>query len=192
MLVALLIFFVPGHTRKWRNMLAACALVFAIGFASIGCGSSSAGKTGTTGTSGGGGTPSKTMATVTVSPANSSIVVSSPMSVALAVSGSGTIVPSGTITLASGSYTSAAANLISGTANVTIPASTLPIGQDTLTASYSGDSNYSAATGMATLTVTSPTPSGGTTPGTYTFTVTGTGNDLAKTSATTTFTVAVS
>jgi hypothetical protein len=104
------------------------------------------------------------------------------------VSGSAAIIPSGTITVASGSYTSAAANLTSGAANITIPASTLPVGQDPLTASYSGDTNYNAATGKTALTVTSP----GTTPGAYTFTVTGTGNDAAKTSATTTFTVIVS
>jgi hypothetical protein len=82
--------------------------------------------------------------------------------------------------------------LTGGAATVTIPANSLAAGQDTLTASYSGDTNYNAATGSATLTVTSPPPSGGTTPGTYTFTVTGTGNDSANTSGTTTFSVIVS
>jgi hypothetical protein len=79
-----------------------------------------------------------------------------------------------------------------GAATVTIPANTLATGQDVLTASYSGDANYNAATGSVTLTVTNPPPAGGTTPGVYTFTVTGAGNDAAKTTATATFTVTVS
>jgi hypothetical protein len=73
-----------------------------------------------------------------------------------------------------------------------IPANTLPAGQDTLTASYSGDTNYNPTTGTATLAVANPPLVGGTTPGRYTFTVTGTGNDAAKTSATTSFTITVS
>ena len=185
-LLAVLIFFVPGDKRKWRNMLAACMLVFAVGFATIGCGSSSRSSSGSS--SGSSGSTSMTTPTVTVSPANSSIVVDTPVAVALTVTGSGSVVPTGTIALASGSYTSTVSNLTSGAANITIPANTLPVGQNTLTASYSGDSNYSAATGKAMLTVMGVA----TTAGTYTFTVTGTGSDSAHTSATTTFTLVVS
>jgi polyisoprenoid-binding protein YceI len=118
-------------------------------------------------------------------------VLNTPVSVAVTVAGAGTATPSGTVTLGSGSYASSATALTNGAANITIPASTLPAGQDALTASYSGDANYNAATGSATLTVTNPPPVGGTTAGTYTFTVTGTGNDSAKTSATTTVTFTV-
>jgi hypothetical protein len=107
------------------------------------------------------------------------------------VAGSGTVTPSGTVTLGSGSYASSATALTGGAATITIPASTLPAGQDALTASYSGDANYNATTGKTTLSVISPPPVGGTTPGTYTFIVTGTGNDSAKTSATTTVTFTV-
>jgi hypothetical protein len=82
--------------------------------------------------------------------------------------------------------------LAAGNATVLIPADTLPAGQDTLTASYSGDTNYNPAMGKATLAVTPPPLVGGTTPGSYTFTVTGAGNDAANTSATTTFTITVS
>jgi hypothetical protein len=190
-LLAFVIFFMPGCTRKWKHMLAACMLAVAIGLASVGCGSSSRVGSGSTGSSGGGGTPSKTTPTVTVSPAKSSIALNTPVSVAVTVAGSGTATPSGTVILGSGSYASAGTALTSGAATITIPASTLPAGQETLTASYSGDANYDAATGKATVTVTSPPPVGGTTPGTYTFTVTGTGNDSAKTSATTTLTFTV-
>jgi subtilase family serine protease len=190
--LALMLFFIPRSTRKWRHMVAACMLAAAIGFAAIGCGSSSASNSGNTGTGGGGGTPSKTTPTVTISPAMSSIVLNTPLAVALTVAGSGTAIPSGTITLGSGNYASSGTALTSGAATITIPASTLPAGQDTLTASYSGDTNYNTATGKAMLTVTSPPAVGGTTAGTYIFTVTGTGNDSAKTSATATFTITVS
>lgn len=192
--LALLIFFFPGRTRKWRHILGAWILAVSIGFVLAGCGSSSSTSTGSSGGSSGsgGGATNKTTPTVKVSPASTSIVLNTPVSVALTVTGSGTTTPTGTITLASGSYSSAAATLTGGSATVTIPPSTLPAGQDILTASYSGDSNYNPATGKAALTVTNPPPVGGTTPGSYTFTVTGTGNDAAKTSATTTFTITVS
>jgi subtilase family serine protease len=191
-LLALVIFFMPGSTRKWKHMLAACMLMTTVSLAAIGCGSSSRVGSGSTGSSGGGGTPSKSTPTVTVAPAKSSIALNTPVSVAVTVAGAGMVVPSGTVTLGSGSYASSATALTNGAANITIPASTLPAGQDALTASYSGDANYNAATGGATLTVSTPPPVGGTTPGSYTFTVTGMGNDSAKTSATTTFTVTVS
>ena len=137
-------------------------------------------------------TVTRTTPTVKVSPAHSSIVLNTPVSVALTVTGSPTATPTGTITLASGNYASSANALAAGAATVTIPANTLPAGQDTLTASYSGDANYNPATGKAMLAVTNPPLVGGTTSGSYTFTVTGTGNDAAKISATTTFTIAVS
>ncbi len=192
--LALLIFFIPGRTPKWRNILGVCVLVASIGFAAVGCGSSSPSKSGSSGGNGGagGGAVTRTTPTVKVSPANSSIVLNTPVSVALTVTGSATTTPTGTITLASGSYAAPATALAAGAATITIPAGTLPAGQDILTASYSGDTNYNPATGKATLAVTNPPLVGGTTPGTYMFAVTGTGNDAAKTSATTTFTITVS
>jgi trimeric autotransporter adhesin len=192
--LALLIFLVPGRTQKWRNIVGPCLLVASIGFASVGCGSSSPSNSGSSGGNGGtgGGTITRTTPTVKVSPANSSIVLHTPVSVALTVTGSAATIPTGTITLASGSYASPATALAAGNATVLIPADTLPAGQDTLTASYSGDTNYNPAMGKATLAVTPPPLVGGTTPGSYTFTVTGAGNDAANTSATTTFTITVS
>jgi trimeric autotransporter adhesin len=191
--LALLIFFIPG-TRKWRHVLGACLLVVSIGFAVAGCGSSSptgSGSNGGNSGKGGGGTATRTTPSVKVSPANTSIVLNTSVSVALTVTGSATTTPTGSITLASGSYTSPATALAAGAATITIPANTLPAGQDILTASYPGDTNYTAATGKATLSVTNPPPVGGTTPGSYTFTLTGTGNDAAHTSATATFTLTV-
>jgi hypothetical protein len=192
--LALLIFLVPRRTQKWRNMVGACVLVASIGFASVGCGSSSPSDSGSSGGNGGtgGGTITRTTPTVKVSPASGSIVTNTSVSVTLTVTGSATTVPTGTITLASGSYTSPATALAAGAATITIPAGTLSAGQDILTASYSGDTNYNPAMGKTTLAVTKPPLVGGTTPGSYTFTVTGTGNDTAKTSATTTFMIVVS
>jgi subtilase family serine protease len=193
--LAFLIFFVPGCTPKWRNRLSLCVLAAGIGFAAVGCGSSSASKSGSSGGNGGaggGGTVTRTTPTVTVSPANGSIAINTPVSVTLTVTGSATTTPTGTITLASGSYAAPATALVAGAATITIPAGTLPAGQDILTASYSGDTNYNPATGKATISVTNPPLVGGTSPGTYTFTVTGTGNDAAKTSAATTFAITVS
>lgn len=194
-MLALLIFFVPGRIPKWRNIFGLCMLVASIGFAAVGCGSSSPSKSGTSGGNGGaggGGTVTRTTPSVKVSPASGSIVINAPVSVTVTVTGSASTTPIGTITLASGSYTAPATALVAGAVTITIPAGTLPAGQDVLTASYSGDTNYNPATGKATLAVTNPPLVGGTTPGTYMFTVTGTGNDAAKTSATTAFTITVS
>jgi trimeric autotransporter adhesin len=172
-IAALLFFFVPGHSRRWRKILSAFLFLAAIGFAGIGCG-------------GGGSGSSKTTPTVTVTPAKTSIAVNSSLSVSVSVSGSGST-PTGTVTLSSGSYTSSTASLSSGSATVTIPASSLSVGTDTLTVSYSGDSNYNSATGTATVTVTSA----GTSVGTYTINVTGTDSSNSSITASTTFTLTV-
>jgi subtilase family serine protease len=71
------------------------------------------------------------------------------VSVTVAVSGSsGT--PTGTVTLAGGGYTSSAATLSSGSYTFSIPAGSLAIGTDTLTATYSGNSTYAATTNNST------------------------------------------
>jgi subtilase family serine protease len=170
-IAALLFFFVPGHSRRWRKILSAFLFLAAIGLAGIGCG-------------GGGSGSSKTTPTVTVTPAKTSIVVNSSLSVSVSVSGSGST-PTGTVTLSSGSYTSSAASLSSGSATITIPANSLSVGTDTLTVSYSGDSNYNSATGTSRVTVTSASTSAGT----YTITVTGTDSSNSKITASATFTL---
>jgi N-acetylneuraminic acid mutarotase len=96
-------------------------------------------------------------ATVTVTPASSSIGAASSLSVVIAVSGAnGNPTPTGTVTLTSGSYTSVATALTNGSATITIPANSLTVGSDTLTANYSGDSNYDSGSGNAAITVTAP------------------------------------
>jgi sugar lactone lactonase YvrE len=93
--------------------------------------------------------------TLTVTPAATTITTLQSLSVT--VSASGTPTPTGTVTLTSGSYTSSATTLSSGSATIVIPAGALtgnwPAATDTLTATYSGNSTYSSATGTATVAV---------------------------------------
>ena len=106
----------------------------------------------------------KTTPTVTVTPSSSAITTAQSLSVAVTVSGgNGNPTPTGTVTLSSGSYTSAAATLASGSANITVPAGSLPLGSDTLTASYAPDSSssavYNAATGTSSAVDVTPVTS---------------------------------
>ncbi len=109
----------------------------------------------------GGGTASVTVTqavltpTVTVTPSSSTITIAQALNVAVAVSGGDSNpTPTGSVTLSSGSYSSGATTLNDGSATVNIPACSLGVGTDTLTVSYSGDSNYSPASGDASVTVT--------------------------------------
>jgi len=92
-------------------------------------------------------------ATITLTPSVSTVTDQQSITVAAAVAGSGGMaVPTGSLTLASGSYSSQQA-LANGATSFTLPAGSLMAGANTLTASYSGDSNYSTATGTTTVTV---------------------------------------
>jgi subtilase family serine protease len=98
-----------------------------------------------------------TAATVTVTPASSSIASTSSLSVTVTVTGSSTAesYPTGIITLSGGGMTAQTSPVISnGSYTFTIPAGSLTSGSDTLTASYSGDATYAAEVGTATVTVT--------------------------------------
>ena len=104
-------------------------------------------------------TVGKATPTVTVSPSASSITTAQALAVTVGVSGgTGNLMPTGSVTLSGGGYTSAAATLNNGSASINIPAGKLATGSDALTASYTPDSSssstYSAATGAATITVT--------------------------------------
>ncbi len=101
--------------------------------------------------------------TVTVTPALTSIGSNQSLNVTVTVAGSGAM-PTGTVTLASGGYSSGAQTLGAGgctaaSCAITIPANSLnsSLGgkSDTLTATYSGDSNYFSGSGTANVTVTS-------------------------------------
>jgi hypothetical protein len=85
------------------------------------------------------------------------------LGVTIAVSGgSGNPTPTGSVTLTSGSYASSATALSGGSAKINIPAGSLAAGSDTLTATYTPDSNssstYTTATGTSSaVTVTAQT-----------------------------------
>jgi hypothetical protein len=100
--------------------------------------------------------------TVTVIPAASSVTTAQSLMVTITVSGgSEKPIPTGTVVLASGSYSSVAISLVGGQATLSIPAGSLAVGDDTLTASYTPDASssvYSASTGVAHVTVTPAPP----------------------------------
>lgn len=68
------------------------------------------------------------------------------------------LAPTGAVTLTSGSYTAPIAALTTGNATIEITAGSLPLGSDELTVSYSGDTNFSAASAMTAVTVTPSAP----------------------------------
>jgi hypothetical protein len=70
-------------------------------------------------------------------------------------SGSGT--PTGTVAFSTGGTALCTAPLASGSGTCT--ASNAPVGTDTITGNYSGDSNYSASSSSTSLTVSAPPPS---------------------------------
>ena len=93
------------------------------------------------------------VATVTLTPSASTITNQQAITVAATVAGgSGQATPTGTVTLASGSYSSQQ-SLANGGASFSIPAGVLTAATNTLTANYSGDSNYAIASGTTTITV---------------------------------------
>jgi hypothetical protein len=106
----------------------------------------------------GSGTATVNLATVpyiTFAPYNPTIAVNQPLNMTVTVATTANVAaPTGTITLSSGNYTSSAVQLTAGAAIFTIPANSLAIGSDTLTATYSGDANYLAGSNAETVTVT--------------------------------------
>lgn len=109
-------------------------------------------------TSGSGVTTVNTFAPVSVAFSPNplpTIVVNQPLSVTIAVTGYPNYqTATGTITLSSGTYTSGPTQMTAGSVNFTIPANSLAVGVDTVTASYSGDSNFLSNYNMTGVTVT--------------------------------------
>ena len=98
-------------------------------------------------------TVTKLTPTITASAVPTSIAANSSLTITGGVSGGGAS-PTGTVTLTSGSYTSTPTLLANGVYNITIPANSLTVGTDTVTAAYSGDKDYVGASGTASVTVT--------------------------------------
>ena len=96
--------------------------------------------------------------TVTVMPSQSTLNSAQALSVTVSVGGgSGNPTPTGSVTLSSGTYTSSPTVLSAGSAVINVPAGSLAVGSDTLTATYAPDSGssstYAGATGTAPVTV---------------------------------------
>lgn len=105
-------------------------------------------------------TVGSTAATVTVTPAQSSLASSQSLSVTVTVASaaSGGITPTGSVTLSGGGYNSTSQALnSSGTYVFTIPAGNLGVGSYNLTASYTGDVIYASKSGTAAIVVSGPT-----------------------------------
>lgn len=125
-------------------------------------------------------------ANVAVTPSASSITTAQSLTVTISISGlSGAPTPTGSVILTSGSYTSASTPLTGGIATINISAGALSVGSDTITAAYSGDTNYTKTSASSTVSVAAIPPSfaitsssvtittpGGTTGNTSTITVT--------------------
>ncbi|MGD0366704.1 MAG: FG-GAP-like repeat-containing protein, partial [Acidobacteriaceae bacterium] len=112
---------------------------------------------GSSGTLSGGQQVNAITPTVTVT-VQSKVNSAQALPVTVTVSGgAGNPTPTGSVTLSSGSYTSAATTLTAGSTTITIPAGSLAVGSDTLTAAYTPDAGsssiYSGATGAAPVTV---------------------------------------
>jgi subtilase family serine protease len=102
----------------------------------------------------------KATPTVMVTTDLSNASTTNSINVAATVSGgTGTPNPTGQITLSSGIY-SVKLPLTTGAIAFMIPAGSLVPGTDTLTATYSGDNNYSSTIGTSTVTVTAPADAG--------------------------------
>jgi len=143
----------------------------------------------------------KAVPSIQVMPSSSSITTAQTLSVSVVVSGVVGIAPSGTVTLASGSYASSLTALLNGSATFDIQAGSLNTGEDTITATYSGEGNYSAATGFSSVNVAVPVnpsfavggtavtvKSGATTANTSTITVTPSGGFTGNVAMTATVT----
>jgi subtilase family serine protease len=107
------------------------------------------------------GTATATM-TITTTPAASSgtITLASGVNLVLAVTvtGSGSLgTPTGSITVSGGGY-SATQSLASGAVTITIPAGSLAPGSDTLTVTYSGNSNYASTSQTESVTASAAAP----------------------------------
>jgi hypothetical protein len=116
--------------------------------------------------------------TVVVTPSSSGVTTAQAFTVTVTVNGgNGNPTATGSVTLTSGGYSSAATTLSSGTTTISMPAGSLAVGTDTLTATYTPDaassSTYKSATGTGSVLVVSAgkaTPTVVVTPPSYSIT----------------------
>lgn len=92
-------------------------------------------------------------ATVAVSATPSTFTSLQGTAVTVTVTGAGAT-PTGTVVLTSGTFTSASKSLTGGSVTFNLSPGVLAVGTDTITATYSGDSVYTTATGTTSVTIT--------------------------------------
>jgi hypothetical protein len=108
--------------------------------------------------------------TITVTPSAQNISPQQGVTVSVTVSGTtGNPTPTGSVTLSGGGYLGQAL-LAGGKASFSIPAGTLALGSDTLTAAYAGAAPYGPVSGTANVVVGKITPTVAVTPGSSTIT----------------------
>lgn len=133
--------------RTHSSLLLFVAAFFVVALLIQGCGGGSSTTT----------TTGPTTPTVQVTPGASSVAEGQLLSVAVAVSGSGST-PSGTIAVVNGNYASFQTVLSGGKASIQVPAALLATGSVTLSAYYTPDlassTTYNSASGTAAVTVT--------------------------------------
>lgn len=101
--------------------------------------------------------PPKIAPALTVTPSASIITNSETLTVAIALNGgAGNPTPTGSVTVTCGSYASLATTLAGGAATIIVPAGSLAVGGDTLTAAYTPDSasssTYTTSSNFAPIT----------------------------------------
>ena len=111
-LAALLLFIVPGGTRKWRKMLSAVLLIVSLSLTFAGCG----------GGGSSGSTPIQTLPTptVTVTPASNPVSFNAAFNVVVSVTGTAGTATGG-VTLSGGALTGLNGTLSSGSYTFTFP-----------------------------------------------------------------------
>lgn len=101
-------------------------------------------------------TVTKLASSITATPSATSIAANAALTITGTVTGvAGSPAPTGNVGVSGGGYTSSSPALLGtgGTYTISIPASSLSVGADTLTVTYSGDANYSSSSNTAAVTV---------------------------------------
>jgi uncharacterized protein (TIGR03437 family) len=99
----------------------------------------------------------KAAVTMTLAASAASVQSSATLTLTATVLPSNTGTPTGTVTFVSGGSSIGSATISGSTATLPVPASKLAVGFDSVSAEYSGDSNYATAGASISLTVISPT-----------------------------------
>ena len=105
----------------------------------------------------GGSVVSKASVTMALAASVTSVTFSGTTVLTVTVTGAGGAVPSGTVAFTTGSYALGTSTLnASGAATLTLSGVQLPVGSNTITAQYSGDTAYFGGTATASVKETSP------------------------------------